>query len=302
MNVMVSAHPYWVPVYRGLQAGRRGDGLRDRLLGHARLRHHQADRLVRAGSGQEAQAGILLHPMQSDPFIEPINRAIESGVDDRDLRGRLAEVEAHLLHHLRQSRRGQVRGRGDRQAARRQGRIRGAGESRARATTTCASPRFIAYMEKNYPEHEAGRPPGVQPGQQRGLPGDRSPCCRPIRTWRRCGSRRPARPKARSRRCSRPRPRSHHARRRHADDARAHQGRQHPHGAQPEPGHPGLHGLPRHLPGGASRPDRPVQRLQGARATTRCSIPFIDNGFAVITKDNADDFDLNKYMEGRDPS
>ena len=24
--------------------------------------------------------GILLHPMQADPFIEPINRAIESGV------------------------------------------------------------------------------------------------------------------------------------------------------------------------------------------------------------------------------
>jgi ribose transport system substrate-binding protein len=31
-------------------------------------------------------------------------------------------------------------------------------------------------------------------------------------------------------------------------------------------------------------------------------IPFIDNGFAVITKANADSFDLNKYMEGRDPS
>jgi ribose transport system substrate-binding protein len=28
-------------------------------------------------------------------------------------------------------------------------------------------------------------------------------------------------------------------------------------------------------------------------------IPFIDNGFAVITKENADDFDLNVYMEDR---
>ena len=27
-------------------------------------------------------------------------------------------------------------------------------------------------------------------------------------------------------------------------------------------------------------------------------IPFIDNGFAVITKDNANSFDLNEYMEG----
>ena len=31
-------------------------------------------------------------------------------------------------------------------------------------------------------------------------------------------------------------------------------------------------------------------------------IHFIDNGFAVITKDNADSFDLNAYMEGRDPN
>jgi ribose transport system substrate-binding protein len=28
-------------------------------------------------------------------------------------------------------------------------------------------------------------------------------------------------------------------------------------------------------------------------------VPFIDNGFAVITKDNTDSFDLNVYMEGR---
>ena len=26
-------------------------------------------------------AGILLHPMQADPFIEPINRAIEAGTE-----------------------------------------------------------------------------------------------------------------------------------------------------------------------------------------------------------------------------
>ena len=29
-------------------------------------------------------------------------------------------------------------------------------------------------------------------------------------------------------------------------------------------------------------------------------IPFIDNGFSVITKQNADSFDLNAYMKGRD--
>jgi ribose transport system substrate-binding protein len=29
-------------------------------------------------------------------------------------------------------------------------------------------------------------------------------------------------------------------------------------------------------------------------------VPFIDNGFSVITKSNADSFDLDAYMQGRD--
>jgi ribose transport system substrate-binding protein len=31
-------------------------------------------------------------------------------------------------------------------------------------------------------------------------------------------------------------------------------------------------------------------------------VPFVDNGFAVITKENADSFDLNAYMVDRDPN
>ena len=129
MNVMVSAHPYWVPVYRGLQAGRDGDGLRGGLLGHARLRHHQADRLLRAGPRQEAQG----HPAASDAG-RSVHRADQprhrERRRDRHVRGEFAEVQARLLHHLRQPRRGQVRGRRDRRAARRQGRVRGAREPR----------------------------------------------------------------------------------------------------------------------------------------------------------------------------
>jgi ribose transport system substrate-binding protein len=60
-------------------------------------------------------AGILLHPMQADPFIDPINRAIDSGRVGHDLRGGFAELEANGLCHLGQSRRGEVRGGGDRQ-------------------------------------------------------------------------------------------------------------------------------------------------------------------------------------------
>ena len=37
MNVMVSAHPYWVPVYEGFKQAAEAHGLRHRLLGHARL-------------------------------------------------------------------------------------------------------------------------------------------------------------------------------------------------------------------------------------------------------------------------
>ena len=114
---------------RGLQAGRRGDGLRGGLLGHARLRHHQADRLLRAGPRQAAEghppapdAGRSLH--RAD---QPRHRKRRR---DRHLRRRLAEVEARLLHHLGQPGRGQVRGRGDRRTARRQGRVCGAREPR----------------------------------------------------------------------------------------------------------------------------------------------------------------------------
>ncbi len=31
-------------------------------------------------------------------------------------------------------------------------------------------------------------------------------------------------------------------------------------------------------------------------------VPFVDNGFAVITNENADSFDLNAFMIGRDPN
>ena len=114
----------------GLQAGGRGHGLRDRVLGHAGLRHHQADRLVRTGPRQEARR----RPAASDA-VRPVHRADQPGDRQRhpggDLRGGFAEVEAHRLHHLGQSRGGEVRRRGDRQAGRRQRRIRRAGESRA---------------------------------------------------------------------------------------------------------------------------------------------------------------------------
>ena len=37
----------------------------------------------------------------------------------------------------------------------------------------------------------------------------------------------------------------------------------------------------------------------GALVLNTARVPFIDNGFSVITKENADSFDLDAYMQGR---
>lgn len=80
MNVMVSASPYWVPVYQGFKQAAEAMGCETAFSGtpeydiSKQLASFEQD-LV------EKPAGILLHPMQSDPFIEPINAAIADGID-----------------------------------------------------------------------------------------------------------------------------------------------------------------------------------------------------------------------------
>jgi ribose transport system substrate-binding protein len=80
MNVMVSAHPYWVPVYQGFKQAAESMGCETRFSGTPeyeitkQIASFQQD-LVKA------PAGVLLHPMQSDPFIEPINAAIDDDVE-----------------------------------------------------------------------------------------------------------------------------------------------------------------------------------------------------------------------------
>jgi ribose transport system substrate-binding protein len=80
MNVMVSAHPYWVPVYQGFKQAAEAMGCETIFSGTP-----DYDITKQIASFEQdlvkQPAGILLHPMQSDPFIEPINRAIGSGVE-----------------------------------------------------------------------------------------------------------------------------------------------------------------------------------------------------------------------------
>jgi ribose transport system substrate-binding protein len=80
MNVMVSAHPYWVPVYQGFKQAAEAMGCETAFSGTPdyditkQIASFEQD-LV------EQPAGVLLHPMQSDPFIEPINAAIANGIE-----------------------------------------------------------------------------------------------------------------------------------------------------------------------------------------------------------------------------
>jgi ribose transport system substrate-binding protein len=78
MNVMVSSHPYWVPVYQGFKQAAAAFGCKTAFSGTPdyditkQISSFEQDLIKKP-------AGILLHPMQSDPFIEPINSAIDGG-------------------------------------------------------------------------------------------------------------------------------------------------------------------------------------------------------------------------------
>ena len=78
MNVMVSGHPYWVPVFEGFKQAASSMGCEVTFSGTP-----EYDITKQIASFEQdlvkQPKGILLHPMQSDPFIEPINRAIENG-------------------------------------------------------------------------------------------------------------------------------------------------------------------------------------------------------------------------------
>jgi ribose transport system substrate-binding protein len=80
MNVMVSAHPYWVPVYQGFKQAAEAMGCETAFSGTP---DYDITKQI-ASFDQDLvtePAGVLLHPMQADPFIEPINAAIESGIE-----------------------------------------------------------------------------------------------------------------------------------------------------------------------------------------------------------------------------
>jgi ribose transport system substrate-binding protein len=296
MNVMVSAHPYWVPVYEGFKQAAEAMGCEVVFSGTP-----DYDITKQIASFEQdlvkKPKGILLHPMQADPFIEPINRAIESGVAivtfaaDSPKSKRVSYITSDNLAEAKYAAEeiaGLLGGKGEYAV------LENPGQSNHDLRVTA----FIDYMEKNYPDlklvgRQASNQDSNKAYQATLAMIQANPDLGAI--WI---------PEAGS-----------------AEGAVA---------AKLEVGsdviimHADVTPTTlEHIKAGnihkALNPNQGIQGFVGFLATFLAAhpelidpfndykrsgfnpsgIPFIDNGFAVITKDNADDFDLNAYMEGR---
>jgi ribose transport system substrate-binding protein len=296
MNVMVSAHPYWVPVYEGFKQAASAMGCEVLFSGTP-----DYDITKQIASFEQDLAkqpkGILLHPMQADPFIEPINRAIDSGVtvvtfaaDSPDSK-RVSYVTSDNLAEAKYAAEeiaGLLGGSGEYAV------LENPGQSNHDLRVTA----FIAYMDQHFPDmklvgRQASNQDASRAYQATLAMIQANPNLGAI--WI---------PEAGS-----------------AEGAVA---------AKLESGSNAIimHAdvtptTLEHIKAGnihkALNPNQGIQGFMGFVATFMAAhpdlidpfndykrsgfnpmgIPFIDNGFAVITKDNADDFDLNVYMEGR---
>lgn len=296
MNVMVSAHPYWVPVFEGFRQAAEAMGCEVVFSGTP-----DYDITKQIASFEQDLAkkpkGILLHPMQADPFIDPINRAIDSGIPvvtfaaDSPKSKRVSYVTSDNLAEAKYAAEeiaGLLGGKGEYAV------LENPGQSNHDLRVTA----FIDYMDENYPEMKLV---GRQASNQ-----DSNKAYQATLAMIQANPNLGAMwiPEAGS-----------------AEGAVA---------AKLETGSEMIimHAdvtpttLEQIRAGNihkALNPNQGIQGYMGFVATFMAShpelidpfndykrsgfnpmgIPFIDNGFAVITKDNADDFDLNTYMDGR---
>lgn len=79
MNVMVSGVEYWFPVYETFKEAAHEMGCKTQYTGTP---EYDVTKQIASFEQVLAQhpAGVFLHPMNPDPFIEPINRAAEAGI------------------------------------------------------------------------------------------------------------------------------------------------------------------------------------------------------------------------------
>ena len=299
MNVMVSAHPYWVPVYQGFKQAAEAMGCETVFSGTP-----DYDITKQIASFEQdlvkQPAGILLHPMQSDPFIEPINRAIEGGVEvvtfaaDSPKSNRTAYITSDNVAEAKFAAEEIVKQVGE------EGQyavLENPGQSNHDLRVT----ELISYMEKNHPGMKlVGRQATNQDSNA---------------AYRATASILQANPELDAMWI--PEAGSAEGAVAAVLEAKADVLIMH---ADITPT------TLEHIRAGnihmALNPNQGVQGFMGfvtvfmaahsdmfdpfndykVSGYNPMQIPFIDNGFAVITKENADSFDLNTYMEGRDPS
>ncbi|MEZ0213935.1 MAG: substrate-binding domain-containing protein [Xanthobacteraceae bacterium] len=150
MNVMVSGHPYWTPVFEGFKQAATALGCKAVFSGTPdyditkQIASFEQDLVTRP-------AGILLHPMQADPFIDPINRAVQAGVSvttfaaDSPKSKRTAYVTSDNLAEAKYAAEEMVKVVGD---SAQYAVLENPGQSNHDLRVTA----LIAYMEKNYPK------------------------------------------------------------------------------------------------------------------------------------------------------
>ncbi|MBA3448262.1 MAG: substrate-binding domain-containing protein [Pseudaminobacter sp.] len=299
MNVMVSAHPYWVPVYQGFKQAADAMGCETVFSGTP-----DYDITKQIASFEQdlvkKPAGVLLHPMQSDPFIESINGAIDSGIPvvtfaaDSPKSKRTAYITSDNLAEAKFAAEEIVKQVGD---SAEYAVLENPGQSNHDLRVTA----LISYMEKNFPKMKlVGRQASNQDSNA---------------AYKATASMLQANPNLAA--LWIPEAGSAEGAVTAVLEAKAKVLIMH---ADVTPT------TLEHIKAGnihmALNPNQGVQGFVGFIATFLAAhpdvfdpfndykvsgynpmqIPFVDNGFAVITKENADSFDLNKYMEGRDPS
>lgn len=299
MNVMVLAHPYWVPVYQGFKQAAEAMGCETAFSGTPdydiakQIASFEQDLIKKP-------AGILLHPMQADPFIEPINRAIDNGTSvvtfaaDSPNSKRTSYITSDNLAEAKFAAEEIVKQVGDNAEY---AVLENPGQSNHDLRVTA----LIDYMEKNHPNMKLV---GRQASNQ-----DATVANRAVASMLQANPNLKALwiPEAGSAEGAvaavleaKAKVLILHADVTPATLEQIKAGNIHM-ALNPNQGMQGYLGFLATFM--AAHPDL-IDPFNDYKVSgyNPMRIPFADNGFAVITKENADSFDLNKYMEGRDPN
>ena len=296
MNVMVSGHPYWVPVFEGFKQAATAMGCEVKFSGTP-----EYDITKQIASFEQdlakSPAGILLHPMNADPFIEPINRSIKNGTTivtfaaDSPKSNRVSYITSDNLAEAKYAADEIAEIMGEKGKF---GVLENPGQSNHDLRVTA----FIAYMEENYPDMElVGRQATNQDASKAYTAVSSMLQANPDlgALWiPEAGS---AEGAVQAVLEAKAKVIIMHAdispvTREHIKAGNIHQA------LSPNQGMQGYMGFIATFM--AAHPNL-IDPFNDYKRTgfNPMGVPFIDNGFAVVTKNNADDFDLGAYMKDR---